>query len=100
MNAKKLLASANGKPCIRCHGNDGEVRACHYNGFRAGSYGKGRGIKCHDLATAELCQRCDQAFSESAYPAWSGGSKSIERSEEFLHLIMQTNIRRAEDGVL
>lgn len=89
-----LRKLARGQDCIRC-GTIGETRLSHYNGFRAHSYGKGRGIKCSDLAGAEFCQKCDDDFSEANYHKWPGGSKSIERSEEFLHWCMMTNIRRA-----
>lgn len=85
---------AKGQSCIRC-GKEGDVCLRHYNGFRQHSYGKGRGIKCHDIAAAELCHWCDADFSEANYHKWEGGSKSIERSEEFLHWCMMTNIRRA-----
>lgn len=91
----KITESARHQSCIRC-GMEGETRACHNNGFRAHAYGKGRGIKCHDLATAEFCQSCDDLFSEKNYHLWPGGSKSIERSEEFLHYILLTIIRRAK----
>jgi len=93
---RKELDKARHRGCIRC-GRDGETRPCHYNGFRSHSYGKGRGIKCTDIATAEFCQACDELFSEAKYQMWVGGSKSTERSEEFLHWIMLTNIRRASD---
>jgi hypothetical protein len=87
---------AEHRPCIRC-GREGETRNCHYNGFRQHQYGKGRGVKCADTMTAEFCQACDDLFSEKNYGMWArlGGSKSIERSEEFLHWISMTNIRRA-----
>lgn len=99
LKSKKLTDAARHEPCIRC-GKIGETRACHYNGYRAHQYGKGRGIKCDDLMTAEFCQACDDLFSEKNYPQWLGGSKSINRSEEFLHWIALSNIRRAERGVL
>ena len=86
--------SAKDRPCIRC-GKPGETRTAHYNGLRQHAYGKGRGIKCSDIATAEFCHCCDQLFSESNYPLFAGGSKSVERSEEFLHWCMMTQIRKA-----
>lgn len=89
----KLTEHARHMPCIRC-GKEGETRACHFNGFRQHSYGKGRGIKCNDMVTAEFCQGCDDLFSEKNYAAWTGGSKSIERSEEFQHWVIMTIIRR------
>jgi hypothetical protein len=91
----KITESARHQSCIRC-GKEGESRMAHYCGFRAHSYGKGRGIKANDEATACLCQECDYLFSEANYHAWPGGSKSIERSEEFLHYILLTIIRRAK----
>jgi len=91
---RKELNKAKHRPCIRC-GIDGETRASHYNGFRSYAYGKGRGIKGSDVVTAEFCHRCDDTFSESNYHKWEGGSKNIERSEEFLHWVIMTNIRRA-----
>ena len=82
--------------CIRC-GKPGETRRAHYNGYRSYSYGKGRGRKCSDVATAEFCNDCDQLFSESSYPLYAGGSKSVERSEEFLHWIIMTAIRHEKE---
>jgi len=94
----KLTQKSKGSTCIRC-GADGAY-SCHFNGYRSHSYGKGRGRRCSDIATAELCHTCDQEFSESNYHKFEGGSKSIDRSEQFLHLCMLTNIRRFETGVL
>lgn len=90
-----LRKLAREQECIRC-GKEGETCLRHYNGYRSHSYGKGRGIKCSDIAAAELCNECDAEFSEANYGKWVGGSKSIERSEEFLHWCMMTNIRRGE----
>jgi len=89
----KITESARGKPCIRC-GKAGETRLAHYNGLRAHMLGKGMGIKCNDIAGAEFCRDCDDLFSEANYPVWDGGSKSIERSEEFLFWVVMTMIRR------
>ena len=98
MRSKKLTDSARNEPCIRCGGGqEGEVCARHYNGYRQHAFGKGRGEKCSDLASAEFCMNCDDMFSE--------GNKSrfeseTERSEMFLYYCMLTNIRRAERGDL
>lgn len=92
----RLTQKAKGMSCIRCGGPD--AYACHYNGPRQLIYGKGRGIKCNDLATAEFCHNCDEIFTE--------GSMSLpwlnkwERSEEFLHYVMLTNIRRLNNKVI
>lgn len=97
--SRKLLDSCEHLPCIRC-GRPGETRACHYNGDRQHQYGKGRGHKCADNMTSDFCHACDDLFSEHNYKAWPGGSKDIERSEEFLHWISMTAIRRFEQGIL
>jgi len=93
--SKKLTNSARDQDCIRC-GKDGETRACHYNGQRQHQYGKGRGIKCSDLMTAEFCHTCDQEFSEGSQE-WLHPD---ERDAEFFHWINLTNIRRIANGVL
>ncbi len=91
----KLTKASKGMDCIRCGAP--EAYSAHYNGQRQFMYGKGRGIKANDLATAELCHNCDQIFSEGKVDHWESED---ERSEEFLHLIMMTNIRRLENGVI
>lgn len=91
----KLTESARHEDCIRCGAPN--PYACHYNGIRQHSLGKGRGIKANDLATAEFCYQCDKLFTEGNNKAF----KSIEdRSEQFLFWIMMTNIRRLNKGVL
>lgn len=105
MRSKKLTDSAKNESCIRC-GRDveGEVCARHYNGIRQHAFGKGRGEKCSDLASAELCMNCDAMFAEGAGLQGGchfGGWRTVEdRSEEFLFWCMMTNIRRAERGDL
>ena len=97
----KLTQASHGKTCIKCDAEG--AYSCHYNGPRQQDYGKGRGIKCHDMATAEFCHKCDQEFAEgSRSPVrWQGdfGGK-WERSEEFLHWILLTNVRRYNNAVL
>jgi len=97
---RRLTRAAKGQTCIRCGTNDGTVCACHYNGFRAYSYGKGRGVKCGDIFVADFCRACDDLFSEANYHRWDGGSQSVERSEEFQHWVLKTIERRVRDGVL
>lgn len=89
----KLTQKSKGKNCIRC-GKPGAY-SCHYNGVRQHSYGKGRGIKCNDLMTAEFCYECDKEFSEGSKGTWND---KWDRSEDFLHWIAMTNIRRLENG--
>ena len=92
----KLTKSAKGVSCIRC-GREGETRAAHFNGTYQHQYGKGRGIKAHDMVTAELCHACDQLFTEGSTGSFT--SKD-DRDAQFLHLICLTNIRRFDNGVL
>ena len=90
----KLTESAKSQNCIKC-GRSASF-AAHYNGPRQHAYGKGRGIKCSDLASAEFCHQCDQEFTEGSTNArWAN---KYERSEEFMYWIMLTNIRREEKG--
>jgi len=91
----KLTKASKGTDCICCGAPD--AYSCHYNGQRQHIYGKGRGIKCHDMATAEFCYDCDQDFIEGSMGHWT---TKDERSEAFLHFIMLTNIRRFKDGVI
>jgi len=85
----KLTQSAKGKDCIRCGAPD--AYACHYNGIRQHSFGKGRGIKANDLVTAEFCYRCDQDFSEGITKNFES---SEDKSEQFMFYILMTIIRR------
>jgi len=102
----KLTDASKGVFCIRC-GKHGAY-SCHYNGPRQHDYGKGRGIKCSDIATAEFCNDCDNVFSEGTtqslvlrlYGAVVYWDTKWDRSEEFLHWCMLTNIRRFENMVL
>ena len=92
----KLTESARGKNCIKCGAPN--AYACHFNGVRQHSFGKGRGVKCSDMASAEFCHRCDQQFTEGSQDErWMN---KWERSEEFLFYVTLTNIRRYEEGRL
>lgn len=90
----KITKSARGSDCIRCGAPD--AYACHYNGTYQHWYGKGRGIKADDIATAEFCYMCDQKHSEGV----NIYETKEERDAQFLHYCMLTNIRRFKEGVL
>ncbi len=110
---KKLLAGAKGEPCVRCGSYEG-VCSAHYTGFRQHLYGKGRGIKCSDLMSAYLCSHCHVYFDvefgkipNNRYDRTIGlagherrEAKIVSLSEEFLHCIALTNIRRLAQGLL
>ena len=91
----KITESARGKVCIRCGAHD--AYCCHYNGKYQHLFGKGRGIKCSDIASAEFCHRCDQIFSEGNNSYFFN---EAEREMEFLKFVTLTNIRRYNAGVL
>lgn len=91
----RITKSAKGQACIKCGGPD--AYACHYNGTWQQRYGKGRGIRCNDLATAEFCYACDQLFTEGST---NGFDNQYDRDAQFHHFILLTNIRRLERGVI
>lgn len=92
----KITEASRDSVCIRC--NKPGAYSCHYSGPRQHDYGKGRGIKANDLMTAEFCHGCDREFTEGSTSI--GWANKWERSEEFLHWICMTNIRRLKNGVL
>jgi len=94
--SKKYTGAAKDQSCVCCGAYDGTICARHYNGQRQHIYGKGRGIKCSDLATADLCEACETQFSEGI----NNHESKDERSEAFLHYCMLTIMRRVEQGVL
>lgn len=89
----KFTQSSKGQYCIKC-GAPGAFSA-HYCGVRQHSFGKGRGIKCNDLASAEFCQKCDLEFAEGQM---KGFIDKWDKSEQWMFWIMMTNIRRVERG--
>lgn len=85
-------------PCIRCD-SVGTTCGRHLNGLRQHRLGKGRGIKCHPLAVADFCAKCDAEFQEGSVPK-SDHEWRIAYSEEFLFWCLMSNIRRVERGIL
>ncbi len=96
---KKLLAAAENESCVRCGSYEG-VCSAHYTGFRQHLYGKGRGIKCSDLMSAYLCRKCHDWFDLFGDGSLNDDETSAGNSEDFLHCIALTNIRRLEQGAL
>ena len=94
---KKLLAASNGRPCVRCHKNDGTTVRAHYTGVRQHQYGKGLGQKGHDFISADLCGSCHAHFDQ--YQGANTSTK-IDLSEEFLHLCMLSLARDFEEGII
>jgi hypothetical protein len=91
---QKLTKAANGASCVRCGRDDGTVVAAHYQGIGSHRLGKGRGIKPHDYAAADLCGECHQYFD-----SYESGN-DYERAWEFLMLCMETMERRFRDGII
>lgn len=52
---KRILAGANGAPCMRCAIQDGTIVAAHSNQYRDG---RGYAFKSHDFRVAYLCNGC------------------------------------------
>jgi hypothetical protein len=91
----RFTDKSKGQTCIRCDATD--AFSAHYCGVRQHSYGKGRGIKCNDIASAEFCYKCDKIFAEGQM---EGFTDKWDKSEQWHHYIMLTNIRRIKNGVL
>ena len=99
LESKIMKHARSGNTCVCCGISDGTVCGRHYNGQRQHQYGKGRGIKCHPFAVADLCSRCDAEFQEGSVPKGDFAARA-DYSEHFLHLCMLSMIRRAESGVI
>jgi len=103
IRSKKLLRAAKDQSCIICGRKDGTIVAAHYQGLRSYQLGKGRGLKPHDLCCADLCYKCHNAFdTHSASLSDLSGDfpKRVDRSEQFLFAIIQTIIRRIDEGLI
>lgn len=97
LESQVLRRACQGGRCVACGAEDGTVCGRHYNGIRQHMLGKGRGIKCHDFAIAQLCNACDAALTEGAA---SGYSAQLAHSEEFLFLCVATLIEREREGMV
>ena len=91
---KKLLKASNGRSCIRCGNQNGTTVRAHYTGFRQHLFGKGISQKCDDHASADLCGECHIYFDQDT------SYKDIEKSEEFLMLIILTLKRDFDEGII
>lgn len=101
IRSKAMLSSARGQPCVNCGVNDGTVVAAHYTGLRAHQYGKGTGHKPHDIVVADLCMKCHSSFdNHTKQSSFTEIVKKIDLSEQFLHLIIKTLLRRIDQGVI
>ena len=94
IRAPKLLAAAEGQPCIRCGRQDGTVVAAHYSGVGSHRLGKGMGCKGHDLFHADFCAACHAEMD--GYQDGNGDGRAME----FLLLCAETLVRRYREGLL
>jgi len=92
----KLLASANGKPCVKCKRQIEGVVAAHYTGVRREAFGGGLGIKCSDLIHARLCQECHLEMDTLS----RNKDLKYDHSEQFLTLCGLTLIQLVHEGEL
>lgn len=96
----KLLAAANGRPCVNCGAEDGTIVRCHYTGLRQQAYGKGTGIKCHDHIAADLCRKCHEKLDRYEHKKGRlSFEEKIDLSEQFLHLCILTITRDIKAGL-
>ena len=98
---KKILKASNGRSCINCGREDGTIVRAHYSGYRSQSYGKGKGIKCHDHISADLCDTCHDTFDR--YKGKKGlmsFQEKVDLSEQFLHLCVLSLARDFQEGVI
>lgn len=93
MNLREL---ARGQSCIRCGADDGTVVLAHYFGPRRHEYGGGMSRKGHDAVAAELCAKCHSWMDTGCRDK----QRKWEASEEFLHCVALTWIRRIEQGTV
>ena len=89
--SKKLLASAEGRSCIRC-GSVGTTVACHANSV---ALGKGTGIKADDCSVAELCFSC-----HNTYDGRTGTLSKDEKELLWLRAHARTVQRWFREGVV
>ena len=96
---KEWLFAAKDQPCVRCGVTDGTVCARHYEGLRQHHFGKGKGIKGHDIFIADLCLKCDDDLSNQK-PNKNDSHAVVEHSEMFLFYVCKTIERRYRQGFI
>ena len=100
IRSKKYTDGAKGQSCVRCGAEDGTVISAHYQGFRSQPWGKGKGVKPHDLFVADLCAECHDLFDNDKVSfvkdPWQ---RKIDHSESFMYFVLMTQLRRHEQGI-
>lgn len=92
--SRKLLDRIAELPCVRCGAMDGTIVPAHYCGEYQYLLGKGTGTKVTDAAVAALCSKCHAHMDQ-----YKDGN-NVERSEEFLYLIVLTHEALFKAGYL
>ena len=113
IRSEKYLRAAKDQSCIYCGCNDGTVVACHYQGIRSDAFGRGTGIKAHDILVAHLCAKCHALFDSyevmsdtdfNSLKAQVNGCDATEfikkliHSEELMFRILLTIVRGVHNG--
>ena len=87
-------------PCANCE-VEGWTQVAHYQGLRGDAFGRGMGIKAHDLMVAPLCvvregdKGCHARFDDNEIGDIPGETRfvnKVARSELFLFWVAQTLI--------
>lgn len=93
---RELLDAAKGQPCIKCGNDVGATVSAHYEGIRSHLFGKGTSQKPDDFFSCWLCDVCHDAM-DGRTPELKDLSK-VEKSEEFLFLILMTKYEQYKKG--
>lgn len=96
----RLLAAANGRPCVRCQFHKGVISVAttvraHYTGPFQHALGKGGGQKADDHSAWDACYICHKEADDPSV-VWPEGDKS----ELQLLYILLTLRRDLMEGVL
>lgn len=101
IRSNKLLRSAKGQSCVNCGKKSRTVVAAHYQGIRSHLFGKGKGIKPHDLCIAHLCGKCHRLFDSGEVSFVTDRfQRKVDISERFLFCVVMTQIRLMKMGIL
>lgn len=92
--SRKHLDNVAKLPCVRCGADDGTIVPAHYSGEYQHLLGKGVGSKVTDAAVAALCHKCHAHMD-----TYQDGN-TVDRSEEFLFLIVVTHELLLKEGYL